>query len=141
MATNLTRELYRIEAQGQPLTINSVVAAIILYRNETTLAVDEILDDAEFIFAYLMRKRAHKTTITILPSQQQIEAQIEGLGFKVENKGKKNSVAKLSPQLADPSTQLQLSYYAVNVSSTLFHEGFIAQFIKNRYEQASPEAP
>jgi hypothetical protein len=30
--------------------MNSVVAAIILYRSEKTLLVDEILEDADFIF-------------------------------------------------------------------------------------------
>lgn len=56
--------------------MNSVVAAIILYQQAKTIAVDEILEDADFIFQYLMRKRAQKTTITIPPSQQSIEAQI-----------------------------------------------------------------
>lgn len=88
-----------------------------------------------------MSKRAQKTTITIPPSQASIESHIEGLGFEMENRGKKKSLVKLEPKISDPQTQLALSYYAVNVSSTLFHEGFIAQFIKNKYEQASPSAP
>lgn len=59
----------------------------------------------------------------------------------MENRGKKNCTVKLGDKLNDPQVQLQLSYYAINVSSTLFHEGFIAQFIKNKYEQASLQAP
>lgn len=58
IATQLTRSLYRIEAVSQPLTMNSVVAAIILYQNSKTIKVEEILEDADFIFQYLMRKRA-----------------------------------------------------------------------------------
>jgi len=102
IATQLTRTLYRNESLAQPLTMNSVVAAIILYQQAKTIAVDEILEDADFIFQYLMRKRAQKTTITIPPSQQSIEAQIQGLGFPMENRGKKNCTVRLEDRLNDP---------------------------------------
>ena len=66
------------------------------------------------------------------PTQELVEAHIEGLRFSMENRGQKMCSVLCEPKISDLETQLCLSYYAVNLSSVLFHEGFIAQIIKNQ---------
>ena len=61
--------------------MNSVVAAILLYRREKTLAMAEIIEDADFIFNYFKTKLQQKTTMTVPPTQAVIEQHIQGLRF------------------------------------------------------------
>lgn len=67
------------------------------------------------------------------PRAALIEIHFDALGFKVENKGKKNSTVRLEPKISSPETQLALSYYAVSLSSFMFLEGFIAKIIQNKH--------
>jgi hypothetical protein len=67
-AKALTSSLYMVEAQLQPLTLNSVIAAILLYRREKTLAMAEIIEDADFIFNYFKTKLHAKTTMSVPPT-------------------------------------------------------------------------
>lgn len=99
-AKSLTSTLYRLEADAQPLTLNSIIASIILYRRDMkALPIDEIVEDADFIFNYFKTKLS-QTTMTVSPSQVLIETHIDALGFEMQNRGKKNCVVVLEPKIS-----------------------------------------
>jgi len=83
------------------LTLNSVIASIILYRRENKLALAEIIEDSDFLFRYFRTMRAHATNMHAPPTQDLIESHIKGLGFSMENKGKKNCKVLLEPRISE----------------------------------------
>lgn len=86
-ALALTTDLFKIEAFQQPLTLNSIVASIILYRREKSLPVADIAEDAEFLYEYIRDSESRRTTMNAKPTPALIEQHVVGLGFEMDRPG------------------------------------------------------
>ena len=71
-------------------------------------------------------KRIAKTYMTMEPQQVLCVKHIEGLGFNVKNKKKKEAVIELSDKDQDPRKVLSLAYYSMALSSIFLPEGTVA---------------
>lgn len=88
-ALALTRTLYQAEANAQQLTLNSIIAAYLCYSPEVKPEIQSIVEDANIFFHYFKDSRNRKTNMNAPPSQFLVETHIQGLNFKMVNKGKK----------------------------------------------------
>ena len=60
------------------------------------------------------------------PQQTLVELHVDGMGFQMENRGKKNCVINLASKLDNDVAMLGLAFYSMRLSSIFQHEGFIA---------------
>jgi hypothetical protein len=87
----LTQELYTRQQRETPVTLNSLIAACLLNSNGDLMPVQDIINQTTMFFNYLKIKRSAPTFMQTKPTQILVEKHIEGLGFKLQDKGKKTS--------------------------------------------------
>jgi glycerol-3-phosphate O-acyltransferase len=69
--------------------------------------------------------------MTLEPQQVLCVKHVEGLGFDVQNKKKKEAVIDLSYKDKDPRNLLSLAYYSMALSSIFLPEGTVAMILES----------
>jgi glycerol-3-phosphate O-acyltransferase len=91
------------------------------------MTMQKLLKSSSYVYNYLKEfKRIAKTYMTMEPQQVLCVKHIEGLGFNVKNKKKKEAVIDLSNKHEDPRNLLSLAYYSLGLSSIFLPEGTVA---------------
>lgn len=88
-AFKLTQELYLRQQEATPVTLNSLIAAVLLYEPDEKLAMSDLLARTNTIYQYVKIKQHTITMMQVRPQQLLCEHNIEHLGFKLKDKGKK----------------------------------------------------
>ena len=66
LALKLTRDLYRIQQEEQPITMNSLIAATLMYYPREEIRFKDIKISTSLIYDYIM-ERGYKTYISMQP--------------------------------------------------------------------------
>ena len=119
----LSTELYKLQQRETPVTLNSIVAAILLSSQQDQMTMTDMLNLSTTMYLYIKMKRNATTFMQVKPAQALVEKHVEGLGFKLTNKGKKNSTILLTKAKAnDYRLILALAHYSLRLSSVFVFE-------------------
>lgn len=83
LALKLTRDLYRIQQEEQPITMNSLIAATLMYYPREEIRFKDIKISTSLIYDYIM-ERGYKTYISTQPQNYDINQAALNLGFTVK---------------------------------------------------------
>ena len=96
------------------------------------MPMQKLLHSSRYIYKYFKAfKHVANTYMTLEPQQALCVKHIEGLGFSVKNKMKKEALIDLSHKQLDPRHILSLAYYSMALSSIFLPEGTIACLIES----------
>lgn len=89
---------------------------------------------ATTMYLYIKLKRNATTFMQVKPSQALVEKHVEGLGFKLTDKGKKTSTILLTKAKAnDYRLILALAHYSLRLSSVFVFEQCFAYLIYDHF--------
>lgn len=137
----LSNELYKRQQLANPVTLNSLVAACILACNSDTLTIEDILRQTTTMFVYLKLKKNAFTFMQTKPMQPIVEKQIEGLGFKLTEKGKKTASVALKAAKENFRDILALAHYSLRLSSVFVLEQCFAYLIWDHFKVKASTEP
>lgn len=86
----LTELLLKRQEEQTPVNLNSIIAACILQKGGEKLAMSQLLKKADHIYEYIKTKRYVGTYMEVSPQQTLVEIHVDGMGFPMVNRGKKN---------------------------------------------------
>ena len=66
--------------------------------------------------------------MSVDPKNTLVEKNLNGLGFKIENAGTKNSVIKINEYKEDKNSLVMLSYYSTQLFPAVFLEGCLSLY-------------
>jgi glycerol-3-phosphate O-acyltransferase len=101
MSFRLTEHLYLCQQKASPVTLNSLIAAVLLNARKQSIEMADLLHVTNLLYQYVKKKQNSSTLMQVKPQQILVEKHIEGLNFRMKNKGKKNCVILLD-QMKDP---------------------------------------
>lgn len=85
-----------------------------------------LLQKATHIYDYIKTKKYVETYMQVNPQQTLVELHVEGMGFNMQNRTKKNCTINLQGIQDSEVSMLGLAFYSMRLSSIFQHEGFIA---------------
>jgi hypothetical protein len=127
--------LLTIQEKNRPITLNSILSAIILNQESEKISVSSLIKSAGTIYEYIRDKTQAFTYMKARPHASIIEKNLLGLGFKIENMTKKNATVLIGNLKQDMRKNLILSHYTMHQLSVFIPEGCIAVYLRNLYEQ------
>jgi hypothetical protein len=77
----------------------------------------DLLLKANHIYEYIKTKKYVHTYMEVNPQQTLVEIHVEGMGFTMSNRGKKNCVIQLKGKLDEEVAVLGLAFYGMRLSS------------------------
>ena len=77
--------------------------------------------------------------MTVNPQQNAVEKNLHGLGFKLQNSGKKNCSFKTELLSKDKIMHLMLSHYSMQLSPNFLIEGCISLYLQNYFSKLNIE--
>ena len=80
------------------------------------MEMSKLLAKATMIYNYIKVKQSVITYMQVQPMQKLVETHVEGLGFKLFDKGKKTCKIHLQPKERNLQSILMLSYYSMALS-------------------------
>lgn len=128
----LTEQLYLRQQKASPVTLNSLIAAVLLYERQKSIKMSDLLYISDQIYQYVKKKQNSTTLMQVKPQQILVEKHIEGLNFKMENKGKKNCEVLLD-NMKDSRNLLSLAHYSLRLSSVFVFESGYAFVLVNHF--------
>lgn len=75
----LTKEIFSRQQRMTPLTLNTIIAAVMLYETEA-IKISDVVDRCTKVYAYL-KQRTIETNMTLEPQQVLVERHLDALGF------------------------------------------------------------
>lgn len=97
-----------------------------------------LLQKATHIYDYIKTKKYVETYMQVNPQQTLVELHVEGMGFNMQNRAKKNCAINLQGIQDSEVSMLGLAFYSMRLSSIFQHEGFIANQIYNSIREEKP---
>lgn len=94
-AIELTERLLKVQEEQTPVNLNSIIAACILQKNSEKLMMSTLLQKATHIYDYIKTKKYVETYMQVNPQQTLVELHVEGMGFNMQNRTKKNCAINL----------------------------------------------
>jgi len=82
LSFSLTKELYRIQQEAQPITMNSLISAALLIHRHPTVKFKSIKQTCAYLYDYI-QERQYKCYISTYPQYYDINEAALSLGFKV----------------------------------------------------------
>ena len=116
-AIELTECLLKVQEEQTPVNLNSIIAACILQKNSDKIHMTQLLKKATHIYDYMKTKKYVETYMQVNPQQTLVELHVEGMGFNMENRGKKNCVINLKGIHESEVSMLGLAFYSMRLSS------------------------
>lgn len=104
------------------MTLNSLIAAVLLQEQSDSIMMKDLIQRTGTIYAYLMSKKKTCTNMTLVPQQLLVERHLTGLGFKMQDKGKKNCKILLAQKNDDFRLMLSLAHYSLRLGSVFVSE-------------------
>lgn len=92
------------------------------------------------VYGYMKLKDNFTTMIQCAPIQVVVEKHVEGLGFQMINRTKKDCVVKLKSK-SDLKIQLSLAYYSLGLSSVFVLESCFARIFKHHFVTKQSKEP
>jgi len=105
------------------VTLNSLIAATLLFEQSDVMKISDLLETTRIIYSYVKTKRNTMTYMQVKPQQMLVEKHLEGLGMKMQNKGKKTCQILINHKAQ--YQYLSLAHYSLRLSSVfVFEMGF-----------------
>lgn len=133
-AFKLTEELYLRQQQATPVTLNSLIAAVLLYEKSDNVKMTDLLQRTATIYTYVKVKTTSFTYMQLKPQQILVEKHIDGLGFKMKERGKKTCQILLDQKNTSQRLFLALAHYSLRLSSVFVFESGFAFVLKNHFK-------
>ena len=130
----LTDDLYRSQSNCAYITLNMMIASLLLQEKRSTISVKDLTKKCRTLWAYLKQNNV-ATLMTRDPQPYIIIKNVKGLGFSVKQQGK-DEIIQLDAK-NDMRTILSLSYYSISLFSHRVVESFLAIVIKTHFKQSS----
>jgi hypothetical protein len=100
--------------------------------------MNQLLQKSATIYEYIKTKKYVETYMQIQPQQTLVELHVDGMGFKMTDRGKKTCAIDIGRDMSQVK-QLGLAFYSMRLASIFHHEGFISNQIYNLLKQENTQ--
>lgn len=138
---SMTEHLYRCQSNEIPVSLSTIVAAVLLQQRGDTLRMKDLLWTIRIIFNYIKMKANCNLVMSLPPQQPLVEKHVTGLGFKMKNAGKKDCAIYLSQTDDSWRRQLTLAHYSLGLSSIFVLEYSFAHIVNNHFNVLKSDKP
>jgi hypothetical protein len=88
-------DLYQRQQASTPVTLNSLIAVTLLHTKSDVLSIADLIKLTSTMYHYVKIKKQATTYMQVTPQQTLCEKHVEGLGYRLTDKGKKTSTIHL----------------------------------------------